>query len=79
MTRGLHRGTIAGVYADTGIFYSTDPDTVYRSWESNLPAGCPVQMVNNRGETITPITRWDAASLLARGHDYEEEITWLFR
>ena len=23
---GLHRGTIAGVYGDTGIFYSTDPD-----------------------------------------------------
>ena len=27
---GLHRGTIAGVYGDTGIFYSTDPDTSYR-------------------------------------------------
>ncbi len=30
---GLHRGTIAGVYGDTGIFYSTDPDTAYGSWQ----------------------------------------------
>ena len=30
---GLHRGTIAGVYGDTGIFYSTDPDTSYGSWQ----------------------------------------------
>lgn len=29
---GLMRGTMAGVYADTGIFYSTDPKTVWRSW-----------------------------------------------
>ncbi len=30
---GLHRGTIAGVYADTGIFYSTSPMTMWDSWE----------------------------------------------
>ncbi len=30
---GLHRGTIAGVYGDTGIFYSTDPDTSFGSWQ----------------------------------------------
>ena len=30
---GLHLGTIAGVYGDTGIFYSTDPDTAYGSWQ----------------------------------------------
>ena len=30
---GLHRGTISGVYGDTGIFYSTDPDTAYGSWQ----------------------------------------------
>jgi uncharacterized repeat protein (TIGR01451 family) len=29
---GLHRGTLAGVYGDTGIFYATDPDTAYGSW-----------------------------------------------
>ena len=30
---GLHRGTIAGLYGDTGIFYATDPDTAYGSWQ----------------------------------------------
>ena len=30
---GLHRGTIAGVYGDTGIFYATDPDLAYGSWQ----------------------------------------------
>ncbi len=32
-TTGLHLGTIAGLYGDTGIFYSTDPDTAYGSWQ----------------------------------------------
>ncbi|MBW6467239.1 MAG: DUF11 domain-containing protein, partial [Brevefilum sp.] len=30
---GLHRGTIAGVYGDTGIFYSTDWTTAFGSWQ----------------------------------------------
>ncbi len=30
---GLHRGTIAGLYGDTGIFYATDQDTAYGSWQ----------------------------------------------
>jgi uncharacterized repeat protein (TIGR01451 family) len=30
---GLHRGTIAGLYGDTGIFYATDPDAAYGSWQ----------------------------------------------
>ena len=30
---GVHRGTIAGVYGDTGIFWATDPDTAYGSWQ----------------------------------------------
>ena len=30
---GLHRGTISGVYGDTGIFYATDPDLAYGSWQ----------------------------------------------
>lgn len=29
-----HRGTLAGVYNDTGMFYSTDPATAY-AWEVN--------------------------------------------
>lgn len=35
---GVHRGTIAGVYADTGIFYSDDPRTVFYSYQTT-PAG----------------------------------------
>jgi uncharacterized repeat protein (TIGR01451 family) len=70
---GVHRGTLAGVYADTGFFYSTDPRTQYRSW-LDAPAtgplsrrGYPATMVNNRGENITPITRYDAEQLIAFG------------
>jgi uncharacterized repeat protein (TIGR01451 family) len=70
---GLHRGTIAGVYADTGIFFSQDPRTLYHSW-AFAPAtgplsrrGYPVTMVNNRGESITPVTRYDAEQLIAYG------------
>lgn len=29
---GLMRGTMAGVYSDTGIFFSTDPKTAWQSW-----------------------------------------------
>jgi hypothetical protein len=57
---GCHRGTIAGVYADIGVFYSTDPRTVYGSY-----AGGP--LTNNRGIVTTPTTQWDAFQLLAYG------------
>ena len=30
---GVHRGTIAGVYGDTGIFFSEDPDTAWGTWQ----------------------------------------------
>lgn len=69
---GIHRGTIAGVYADTGIFYSTDPRTTYNSWVTGggydgNTGTTDNTITNNRGETITPITRWDAEQLLAFG------------
>ncbi len=77
---GLHRGTIAGVYADTGIFYSTDPRTAFQSWSNAAPGsaspssptdvtrrGYPIAMVNNRGETQVPVTRWDAEQLIGYG------------
>ena len=32
---GRHNGTLAGVYGDLGIFYSTDSDTVWRSFETS--------------------------------------------
>lgn len=70
---GLHRGTIAGVYADTGIFFSQDPRTLYQSWACAPETGplsrrgYPVTLVNNRGESITPVTRYDAEQLIAYG------------
>jgi uncharacterized repeat protein (TIGR01451 family) len=70
---GVHRGTLAGVYADTGIFYSTDPRTEYHSWDYAPDTGplsrrgYPVVLKNNRGELITPVTRYDAEQLIAYG------------
>lgn len=69
---GLHNGTIAGVYADTGIFYSTDSRTIYNSWVDSggydgNPGTADNQITNNRGETITPVNSWDAEQLLAFG------------
>ncbi len=80
-TTGLHLGTIAGVYGDTGIFYSTDPDTAYGSWQTYNGAstanGCgslafnPTALgptlVNNSGDTVVPCNKWDAEQLLAWG------------
>ncbi len=78
---GLHRGTIAGVYGDTGIFYSTDPDTAYGSWQTfngaSTANGCgslafnPTALgptlVNNSGDTVVPCNKWDAEQLMAWG------------
>jgi len=62
---GLHRGTLAGVYADTGIFYSTDPSTAWQSWADH-PSG-NFSITNNRGEVVFPNNQWDAEQLLAYG------------
>ncbi|MEI6653795.1 MAG: SdrD B-like domain-containing protein [Verrucomicrobiota bacterium] len=56
---GLCRGTIAGVYADTGIFYSTDPRTVFNSYGA-APSGGASPMINNSGDTVG---EWDAANV----------------
>jgi uncharacterized repeat protein (TIGR01451 family) len=56
---GLHRGTIAGVYADTGIFYSTDPRTGFNTYGAALSGGTP-PLVNNSGDTVG---EWDAANV----------------
>jgi len=78
---GLHRGTIAGVYGDTGIFYATDPDTSYGSWQrftgDSTANGCgslaynPTvlgkTLVNNSGDTVVPCNKWDAEQLMAWG------------
>ncbi len=57
---GKHRGTLAGVYGDVGIFYATDPETAWKSWNGGT-------ITNNRGEVVTPNNRWDAEQLLAYG------------
>ncbi len=51
---GVDRGTIAGMYADTGVFYSTDPRTEFNSYGMLQPplAGGPSPMVNNSGDTV---------------------------
>lgn len=78
---GLHLGTIAGLYGDTGIFYSTDPDTAYGSWQnftgSSTAKGCGslafnptiigMTLVNNSGDTVVPCNKWDAEQLMAWG------------
>ncbi|HOX04494.1 MAG TPA: SdrD B-like domain-containing protein [Candidatus Paceibacterota bacterium] len=77
---GVHRGTIAGVYADTGIFYSTSPKTGWESWTnataygllkpylpSSVTTRYPDYLVNNRGESIRPRTYWDASQLIGFG------------
>lgn len=69
---GVHNGTLAGVYGDVGIFFSTDPETV---WQSFLNAGgydgntgtADNILTNNRGEARVPITKWDAEQLIGFG------------
>ncbi|HSN73505.1 MAG TPA: SdrD B-like domain-containing protein, partial [Anaerolineae bacterium] len=76
---GLHRGTIAGVYGDTGIFYSTDPDTAYGSWQrftgdpdevcglAGLPGVTGKTITNNSGDVFVPCNKWDAGQMFAWG------------
>ena len=48
---GISRGTIAGVYADTGIFFSTNPLTIFNSYGA-APVGGTAPMINNSGDTV---------------------------
>lgn len=69
---GLMRGTVAGVYGDTGIFFSTHPDTNYNSWAESggydqNPATDDNTLTNNSGDVIVPLNKWDAGQLLAFG------------
>ncbi len=69
---GLMRGTVAGVYGDTGIFFSTHPDTNYDSWvesggyDQNTGTSDNT-LTNNSGDVIVPLNKWDAEQLLAFG------------
>jgi uncharacterized repeat protein (TIGR01451 family) len=69
---GKHRGTLAGIYGDVGLFYSTDPRTAWRTFESSggfdgNPATQDNELINNNGNAITPSNFWDAAQLMAFG------------
>lgn len=69
------------MYADTGIFYSTDPRTVFNSYGA-APVGGTPPMVNNSGDTVgewyagnvegSPMlgvmTLWDSYQLRAYGN-----------
>ena len=77
---GLARGTISGVYADTGIFYSTDARTAFNSYGA-APSGGSAPMTNNSGDTVGEwvaagfpvntmlgvMTLWDSYQLRAFG------------
>ncbi|MGB4805832.1 MAG: SdrD B-like domain-containing protein, partial [Anaerolineae bacterium] len=69
---GLMRGTIAGVYGDTGIFYATHPDTAWNTWattggyDQNIGTNDNT-VTNNSGDVIVPLNKWDAEQLLAWG------------
>lgn len=69
---GLHNGTVAGLYGDVGIFYSTDPDTAWQTFVSSggydgNAATSDNVLTNNDGELLTPATKWDADQLIAFG------------
>lgn len=60
-------GTLPGVYGDTGIFYSTAPETAYQSYSGG-------ELTNNSGDTVgwrtstgMPLVEWDAWQLAAYG------------
>ncbi len=70
---GLANGTMAGIYADTGLFYSTDPKTAWQSWantggmDSSTSTATDNFITNNNGDVVVPTTRWDAEQLIAFG------------
>lgn len=68
---GATRGTLAGVMGDTGVFYSTDPTTAWRSWHesqycANPNGDCTISSQTN-GST-DPFSAWDAMQTLAYGN-----------
>ncbi len=65
-------GTLAGLYGDTGIFYSTDPATAWQSWVNSggidkNPGTSDNAIQNNKGDTIIPTTLWDAHQMFGFG------------
>lgn len=65
-------GTLAGLYGDTGIFYSTDPATAWQSWVNSggidkNPGTNDNAITNNKGDSIVPTTLWDAYQMFGFG------------
>ncbi len=71
-TIGVHRGTLAGLYADTGIFYATDARTAWQSFtasggfDGNVATSDNL-LTNYRGEASVPVTKWDPMQLIGFG------------
>ncbi len=59
---GLARGTLSGVYADTGIFFSTDPRTAFNSYGASPSGGTP-SMTNNSGDLVG---EWNSAAAIGK-------------
>jgi uncharacterized repeat protein (TIGR01451 family) len=79
-TDGCHNGTIAGVYGDVGVFYSTHPDTAYSSWNGAPRGKCGLALVdpdtpnpigdlvtNNSGDSASYCNKYDVEQLSAWG------------
>lgn len=69
---GTHNGTLAGVYGDTGIFFSTDQRTVWQSFTASggydrNPVTNDTVLTNNSLDAFVPVSRWDAEQLMAFG------------
>ena len=67
-------GTVVGVYGDTGIFYSTAPETAFNSYYPTDPAPLAASLTNNSGDAVgfrtilkEPLNAWDAWQMAAYG------------
>ncbi|MCB0215418.1 MAG: DNRLRE domain-containing protein, partial [Chloroflexi bacterium] len=60
----VNLGTVVGVYGDTGIFYSTDPETAFGSWVALKGGGT---ITSNSGDVFSPYNAWDAEQMAAYG------------
>ena len=59
----INNGTLPGVYGDIGIFYSTDSETAYNSWQGDGGG----TLTNNSGDIFSPFNKWDAMQMAAYG------------
>ncbi len=67
-------GTLPGVYGDSGIFYSVEPETAFNSYYPTDPAPLMASLKNNSGDAVgfrtilkEPLNAWDAWQMAAFG------------